>query len=389
MDARLIRLVDRFEEAYGSRSCALCRAPGRVNLIGEHTDYNEGYVLPMAIELDVVVAARKRPDRLVRAYSANYEEGVEFLLGSMERDEEHPWSNYVRGVALYAGQRFPSLRGIDAVIEGNVPIGSGLSSSAAIETATTLAFLSLNELSMERREMALLCQRAENEFVGARCGVMDQLTSAFGQRGKALFIDCRTLEVQPVPVPEQVVVVVCDTMKRRELASSEYNRRRAECEEAAEVLGRALGSVAALRDVSPGELESHRHLLQPPLDRRAEHVVYENERVRESVSALLAGDLMRLGELMAASHESLRTMYEVSCPELDLMVEIASRSPGCIGARMTGGGFGGCTVNIVEADEASSFIGAVKEGYCRETGIAPQIYLSIPSDGASSLGAAA
>lgn len=295
MRSRLRALVSRFEELYGVRDCRLFRAPGRVNLIGEHTDYNEGFVLPMAIERDVTVAGRRRHDRLVRVYSENYGEEVEFSLDAIARDPAHPWSDYVRGVALYVGEAFPTLRGIDAVIEGNVPIGSGLSSSAAIETATAIAFLELNGLSMGRKQTALLCQRAENEFVGARCGMMDQLTAAFGQRGSALFLDCRSLEFQTVSIPEEVVVVICDTMKRRELGASEYNRRRAECEEAARIVSQALPEVRSLRDLSPKEFRAHRRLLPPPLDRRTEHVVYENQRVKQSVAALRARDLEKVG----------------------------------------------------------------------------------------------
>jgi galactokinase len=385
MNDRLAGITDKFEEVYGSRKCRLFRAPGRVNLIGEHTDYNDGYVFPMAIDMDVVIAARGRSDRLVRLHSMNFDERSQFSLDAIERDEEHFWSNYVRGVALYMSERFPSLCGGDVVIEGNVPIGSGLSSSAAVEVVTALALLDVNGLSMDRSEMALLCQRAENEFVGNRCGVMDQLSSVFGQRGKALFIDCRSLDVRPVPIPEEVVVVICDTMKRRELLSSEYNARRAECEDAARILGGHLPGVSALRDVSCEDFEAHKGKLPQRVRMRAEHVIYENERVEQSVEALHAGDLAKVGDLMAASHESLRDKYQVSCAELDLMVAIASRSPGCIGARMTGAGFGGCTVNVVERDRASGFCEAVGEGYHRETGIVPEIYTSVPSEGASAV----
>jgi len=238
---------------------------------------------------------------------------------------------------------------------------------------------------MARREMALLCQRAENEFVGARCGIMDQLASACAERGAALFLDCRSLESQAVPIPGEVLVVVCDTMKRREIASSEYNRRRAECEEAVRIIAGTLPGVKALRDVSPEAFRAHRHLLPPPLDRRAEHVVYEDRRVEDSVAALRSGDLERLGREMAASHESLRTMYEVSCPELDTMVRIASKAPGCVGARMTGGGFGGCTVNVVLREDVAAFQEAVRQAYRAETGTTPDVFVSEPSAGAGEL----
>ena len=382
---RLRALTGRFEELYGAGECRLFRAPGRVNLIGEHTDYNEGYVLPMAIDLDIVVAARLRNDRRVRAYSVDYGEGVEFSLDAVAKDPASSWSDYVRGVAFFFNEVFPAARGMDALIDSTVPIGSGLSSSAAVETATALALLEVNSVSMTRKEMALLCQRAENEFVGARCGIMDQLASACGERGAALFLDCRSLESQAIPIPAEVMVVMCDTMKRREIASSEYNRRRAECEEAVRIIAEVLPDVRALRDVSADALQAHRHLLPAPLDRRAEHVVLEDRRVEDAVAALRRGDLDRLGKEMKASHESLRTMYEVSCPELDMMVRIASESPGCIGARMTGGGFGGCTVNVVLRESVAAFAGEVGEAYCAETGTTPDIFVSEASSGAAEL----
>ena len=383
--SRLQRLTGRFEELYGAGACRFFRAPGRVNLIGEHTDYNDGYVLPMAIDLDIVVAARPRGDRRVRAYSANYGQGVEFSLDAVVKDAASAWSDYVRGVAFFVNEAFPASRGMDVLIDGTVPIGSGLSSSAAVETATALAFLETNGLTMTRQEMALLCQRAESEFVGARCGIMDQLVSACGERGAALFLDCRSLETEAVPMPGEVVVVMCDTMKRREIASSEYNRRRAECEEAVRILGEVLPGVKALRDVSPETFRAHRHLLPPPLDRRAEHVVYEDRRVEDSVAALRSGDLERLGKEMTASHESLRTKYEVSCPELDTMARIAAEIQGCVGARMTGGGFGGCTVNVVLGESVPGFVETVKRAYRSEMGVLPDVYVSEASGGAGEL----
>jgi galactokinase len=312
----------------------------------------------------------------------NYGQQTVFSLSNIRQDVGHLWGNYVRGVALRLKERFPGMRGVDAVVHGTVPLGSGLSSSAAIEMATALALVETNGLALDRREMALLCQRAENEFVGNRCGIMDQFTSAFGQRGKVLFIDCRSLEVRPVPVPAQVVVVICDTMKRRELASSEYNKRRAECEEAVRVLRSVLPGITALRDVSSDELALHKHLLRSPVDLRADHVVQENERVRKSVEALQSGDMALLERLMAESHASLRDKYEVSCHELDIMMGIAMRSPGCVGARMTGGGFGGCTVNVVRRENASEFCEAIREDYLQAVGVTANIYVSSPSDGA-------
>jgi len=356
-----------------------------VNLIGEHTDYNDGFVLPMAIDLDIMIAVRPRRDRTVRVYSANYRKGTEFSMDAVTRDESSAWSDYVKGVAFFVNEGFPTTTGMDALIEGTVPDGSGLSSSAAVETATALALLRLNSIPMTGRDMALLCQRAENEFVGARVGIMDQLASACGEAGAALFLDCRSLESKAVRLPEDVCVAVCDTMTRRELASSEYNRRRAECEHAVRILREVLPDIRALRDVSPSAFREHRHLLPDPVDRRAEHVVCENQRVVDSVTALETGDLSRVGSEMAASHESLRTLYEVSCAELDTMVRIASGAPGCIGARMTGGGFGGCTVNIVMRESIREFVDTVQGGYRDETGTVPDVFVTNPSGGACEL----
>ena len=382
MNSRLEKITQRFEEVYGARGCRLFRAPGRVNLIGEHTDYNDGFVLPLAIERDVTIAAQGRSDRIVKAYSMDFGSEVEFSLDDIERDKKHTWSNYVRGVGLLLADRFPSLRGMDAVVQGNVPIGSGLSSSAAFEVAAATAMLGVNGLEMDRIEVALLCQRAENEFVGNRCGIMDQLSAVFGRAGKALLIDCRSLQVWPVPIPEDVVVVVCDTMKRRELASSAYNARRSECEEAVRLLQEKLPGIRALRDVSVEQFEAHKAALPATVRMRAEHVVYEDLRVERCVEALRTGDMAEVGRLMKESHESLRDLYQVSCHELDAMVEMAWRSPGCIGARMTGAGFGGCTVNLVERRKVAAFREATWSGYRGATGVAPEIYVSTPSDGA-------
>jgi len=382
MTSRLLDLTGRFEDLYGDGGCRFFRAPGRVNLIGEHTDYNDGFVLPMAIDRDIIAAARGRDDGQVRVHSVNLRDGTEFSLDAIREDESHAWVDYVRGVALFLRERFPGMNGMDAVFEGTVPVASGLSSSAAIEVAAALALLGVNGLSMERRDIALLCQRAENEFVGAKCGAMDQLASVFGEKGRAVFLDCRSLDLEPVSVPDEAVVVVCDTMKRREIGSSEYNRRVEECEGAVGILGKVLPGVTALRDVSCEAFEAHRDLLPPPLDRRAEHIVHENRRVEDTVAALKRGDLARVGTEMAGSHESLRTKYEVSCDELDVMVRVASEAPGCIGARMTGGGFGGCTVNLVERDLVGAFEAAVGRDYLAETGTAPEVYVTDPSQGA-------
>lgn len=361
------------------------QAPGRVNLIGEHTDYNDGFVLPVAIDRQVMLAARAREDQQVRLWSIQFEQGSQFSLEQITPESTAPWSNYLRGVALMLQQEGFVLRGMDVVIAGNVPIGSGLSSSAAIEVATAVAFRDLCALHIAPINLALLCQRAENEFVGMKCGIMDQSIATLGQGGHALLIDCRSLEYELVPLPSGVSVVVCDTMKRRGLVDSEYNTRRQECEQGVELLRQHLSEVKALRDVTTKDLKRYSRSLPPVVHNRCRHVVSENERVLQAVAALRTGDVAEFGRLMDLSHISLRDDYEVSCPELDAMVETARRAPGCLGARMTGAGFGGCTVNLVRSEVASEFAQEVAGRYRQAMGIMPEVYVCEASPGAGEL----
>jgi len=375
---RLERIGAAFRERFGREPAAWLRAPGRVNLIGEHTDYNEGYVLPAAIDRDVVIAAAPRPDLTVRLYTMNLDAKTAFPLDDIQRDDRQPWSDYPRGVAWVLQQRGLRLAGMDAVIESTVPLGGGLSSSAALEMATGLAFQSLAGFEMTPEEMAKVCQQAENEFVGMPCGIMDQFVSRMARRDHALLIDCRSLESEHVPLGlGDHALVVTDTGVRRELASSEYRIRRAECEQGAAAMG-----VRALRDVSPQDLERHRERLSEVVYRRCRHVVTEDARVLESVAALRRHDLSAFGRLMWASHESLRDDYQVSCRELDLLVEIARSVPGVLGSRMVGGGFGGCTVTLAEARALDAFGRAVSAGYARETDREPRITVCAAVDGA-------
>ncbi len=272
---------------------------------------------------------------------------------------------------------------MNAVIAGDVPIGAGLSSSAAIEVATAVTLIVLSAVEVDRVRLALLCQRAENEFVGMRCGIMDQFISALGRREHALLIDCRSLEYRLVPIPPGAKVVIADTGKRRGLVDSEYSLRRAQCEEGARLLRQVLSDVQALRDASLADLERFGDRLPPDVRRRCQHVVGENARTLEAVAALEAGDLPAFGALMNASHESLRDLYQVSCDELDAMVEVAWELEGCLGARMTGAGFGGCTVNLVRSEKVEEFCRRLAEGYRRRTGLTPAVYVSRPADGAS------
>ncbi|OAN43878.1 galactokinase [Chloroflexus islandicus] len=364
----LSTLYAAFERYFGHPPTRIARAPGRVNLIGEHTDYNDGFVFPMALDRATYVAARPRSDRIVRVFSVKFREEDQFDLDQIVRDDQRQWVNYIRGVAKGLLARDLPLRGADLLIDSDVPAGSGLSSSAALEVAVGYTFQLLNNINLLGEELALLAQGAEHSFVGVKCGIMDQLIAALGEAGHALLIDCRDLSYRPVPIPASVRVVVCDSGVRHRLAGSEYNQRRAGCEEAVRLLKPALGKIQALRDVRLTDLAEHGHLLPPDLLPLARHVVSENERTLAAADALAAGDLVKMGQLMVESHHSLRDDYRVSVPELDTLVELALAAPGCYGSRMTGGGFGGSTVSLVEADRVDEFVAAMIAGYAIRTG---------------------
>ncbi len=334
-------LHQAFEARYGEAPRWVARAPGRVNLIGDHTDYNDGFVLPMAIDRAVWIALRPRPDRRVRLHSLEYDQTGEFELEGMANTEAG-WLEYVKGVAWALQEGGHDLGGFEGVLAGDLPIGAGLSSSAALELAAARAFTATAGGRWDPAFMALLGQRVENEWLGVQSGIMDQMISARGQAGHALLLDCRSLEGQLVPLPSQIAVVILDTGTRRALVGSAYNERRAQCQAAADFFG-----VAALRDVSLEAFEARAAELDALPRRRARHVITENERTRRSAEAMLRGDVRSLGALMDASHASLRDDFEVSSPALDRMVEIARAQPGCYGARMTGAGFGGCAVALV------------------------------------------
>ena len=357
------------------------RAPARVNLIGEHTDYNDGFVMPAAIDLCTQVAIKHRNDRKLMIASENLSETVEFDLDEPAPRARGHWSDYVRGVAVTLEQAGCRLRGADLAIRSDVPIGAGLSSSAALEVATGYAMLETSGIEIDRVELAKLCQQAENEFVGMRCGIMDQFTSCCGQAGTALMLDCRSLEYRLLPLPGGVRLVICNTMVKHELGSSEYNTRRAECEEGVKHFANLLPDIQALRDVPVNDLERCGHNLNQVTYKRCRHVVTENARVMEATAALERGDLDAFGDLMAQSHRSLRDDYEVSCAELDTMVDLATKTEGVFGARMTGGGFGGCTINLVKADSVAEFKRSVARGYELATGLAPEIFVCSTADG--------
>ncbi|HXM90147.1 MAG TPA: galactokinase [Candidatus Dormibacteraeota bacterium] len=373
-------LLAKFNSRFYS-TAKVYRAPGRVNLIGEHTDYNEGFVLPAAIGFSCWVAIAPRADRKLALYSENVDEFVEANLDNLKLRATGKWADYPLGVAWALERAGYRLCGANLYILGDVPLGAGLSSSAALEVSAGFGLMDMAQHFIALKELALLCQRAENEFVGARCGIMDQFVSCHGRAGSAMLLDCRSLDFQLLPLPPKVHLVICNTMVKHELGSSEYNIRRNECEEGVRQLTKALPGIRSLRDASLADLEDHRGLLSDLIYRRCRHVVTENARTRWAAAALESGEIAALRSLMADSHRSLRDDYEVSCHELDIMVQLAMQQPGVLGARMTGGGFGGCTINLVNATESDQFCQRVAEGYQVATGRRPDIYVCEASQG--------
>jgi galactokinase len=374
-------VAENFRREFGARP-EIFRAPGRVNLIGEHTDYNEGFVLPSAIGFYVRAAISPRSDRKLLLRSAEFQTKFEIDLDALPTHKLFAWCDYVAGVAVMLANAGCYLKGADLLIDSEVPIGAGLSSSAALEVASALALLSLIPVKLSLQQIAKLSQKAENDFVGARVGIMDQFVSCFGREGHAILLDCRTLDFQLVPIPHTVKLVICNTNVKHELSAGEYNRRREECEDAIKFLSQTYPEIHSLRDVSLPQLSAVRGQMAPVLYKRAAHVISENDRVLRAAKCFQKSDLSGAGELMRQSHRSLRDDYEVSCRELDLMVDAAEGMPGYYGGRMTGGGFGGCTVNLVEASQASGFAETIAERYRRAANISPQVFICSPANGA-------
>ena len=365
-----------------ANSLRIFRAPGRVNLIGEHTDYNDGFVMPVAIDFSTWVSLFPLDENHLEIYSENFKEQIVFDLDHPQTTKRNHWSDYAIGVALMLLRAGYRLRGARLIVRGEIPIGSGLSSSAALEVVIGYALLAHAELNIDKTELAKLCLKAENEFVGARVGIMDQFVSLFGKANKALMLDCRSLEHKLLPLSSEAQLVICNTMVKHELASSAYNERRSQCEEGVRVLSGLLPNVTALRDISVAQLEKHSHTLSPEVHKRCRHIITENDRVLAATTALEQDDLKCFGQLMNQSHRSLRDDFEVSCAELDLMVELARGVEGVFGARMTGGGFGGCTVNLVAHEKVDEFKRIVSDGYQKGTGLKPEIYVCQAVNGA-------
>jgi galactokinase len=373
-------LREQFQKLYGQEA-RIFRAPGRVNLVGEHTDYNEGFVMPVAMDLYTWVAATPREDARVHVYSQNLRERAEMDLRDLNLRLQRHWSAYVLGVAASLRLSGAEVGGANLLVEGKVPMGAGLSSSASVEVAVGFAMLESSGLSRSAVELAKICQRAENEFADARCGIMDQMIACCGRANYALMLDCRTLGFRLLPLFSDAQFVVCNTMVKHDHAAGEYNARRADCETATRILAEQMPEVRALRDVSLADLERYAKLLPEVVYCRSRHVISENARVLAACGALEHGDPESFGRLMRESHRSLKEDYEVSSTELDLLVEIAGGIAGVYGSRMTGGGFGGCTISLVRSGAVDEFQTAVASGYQRATGRKPDIYIVRASDG--------
>ncbi len=370
-------LTQSFETYFNAKPEFIVRAPGRVNLIGEHTDYNDGFVLPMAIDHAIWLALRPRNDKTVRLFSPDLEADSTFELDSLAKGEG--WVEYPKGVAYQLMKEGYVLRGFDAVMTGDVPRGAGLSSSAAVELAVARAFAAVSGFEWNAPKMAKIAQKAENDWVGVNCGIMDQMASAACKEGHALFLDCRSLEIQHAPLPKGISIIILDTSTRRGLVDSAYNERRGQCEEAARWFG-----VKALRDISVEEFNKKSKAgLNELAAKRAKHIITENARVLEAIEVMKNGNIKRLGELFNASHDSLRDDFEVTNDALNTMVNCAREQENCYGARMTGAGFGGCAVALVKEENADEFVNAVSAVYRQRSGLEAAVYVCKASAGAS------
>lgn len=373
------------QERFGQRG-SVAMAPARVNLIGEHTDYTGGFVMPMAIGFHTTAVISPRQDDRMVFFSANYGEEKTLVAADLDEGRAGHWSDYPAGVAWSLRKEGVRFGGFNMTLAGDVPLGAGLSSSASVEVATAMAIQTLAQTTLSLEDVAILCRRAENEYVGAKSGIMDQFVVAGAVAHRAMMLDCRSLEFDLLPLPDDVRVVIVNSMVKHAVATGEYGNRRDEVEEGQAAVRRELGR-ELLRDATLADLEACRDKMSSASFARCRHIITENARVTEAREALLAGDMKRFGRLMEAAHASFRDDFSASCVEVDLLVETALRQPGCIGARITGGGFGGCTVNVVSAYAAEEFVAAVQREYEQATGIKADCFVCEPEDGALALAA--
>ncbi|WP_119070940.1 galactokinase [Aggregatilinea lenta] len=383
--ARKDTVAQAFAERFGAAPALWARAPGRVDLMGSHTDYNLGYVMTATVDRDTWIAARPRADRQVRIGSLNVASSAAFSLDMIEHDDDAPWTNYVRGVAVALQEAGYALRGFDGLVHSTVPFSSGLSSSAAIEMAAAVVFAAVSGFDLDPVQMALIGQRAENHFVGVNSGILDQYSSALGQSGSALLLDCRTLTHRAVPLNPSLQMVICDTRAARNLTGTEYDERRAQCEHGVRLLQRAYPAIEALRDVSLEQLAAHCDALPEVVARRCRFIIEENRRVLDLARALPVGDRVRLAKLYADSYAGARDLYEIGAPSMAAMMDAMLAAPGVIGARQAGAGFGGCMIALVECEQVVAFSAAVERTYAAGTGIQPRVFPVTASDGAGLL----
>ncbi|MCL6457551.1 MAG: galactokinase [Gorillibacterium sp.] len=387
--ANLQALKQRFIGKFGGNEAGIRSffAPGRVNLIGEHTDYNGGYVFPAALTFGTTLLVRKRDDAIIRFASENFPTEAEITLETAKFEQEHDWVNYPKAVLVHLAKRGYTFGGYDLLYLGEIPNGAGLSSSASIEVVTAFGLMTVENHKIDRIELALVSQEAENQFMGVNCGIMDQFAVAMGKSEHAVLLKCNTLDYEHVPFKAQgCKLVIGNTNKRRGLVDSEYNARRSQCEQAVEYLRVAFPSLTLLGELNAEQLKAHEGLIpDETVRRRARHVIEENDRVLKSVEALKANELETFGKLMIASHDSLQHLYEVTCKELDVMVEEALKVPGVLGSRMTGAGFGGCTVSLVQGDQVEAFIAAVGKAYAERTDYKAEFYVGEIGDGVKEL----
>lgn len=385
-DDAISNLVLKLHRQRFSEPAAMFAAPGRANLIGEHTDYSQGFVLPAAIDFSTVAAISRREDARAALYSINFDEVIEHPIADLTASRRGHWTDYPAGVLWSLENEGLRFSGFNLTVGGNVPLGAGLSSSASVEVAVAMALLALNDEQLDLKRVAEICQRAENGFVGAQSGIMDQIAVCCGKADHALLLDCRSLELKPVRVPSHVSILLCNSMVQHSHFADEYNTRREEIEEGVKILQKHNAAIEFLRDATMLDLIGHRSEMPDTVFRRCRHVITENQRVLDAATAFENGAIESFGQLMKESHHSYRNDFEASCAECDILVESAQKQPGCYGARLTGGGFGGCTVNLVERKHAAAFIEKMREGYKDATGISAEIYLTKASDGVHPVG---